>query len=68
FYLYTDGIIDQFGGEYSKKFKISGLKSLLSSVYQKDIVTQEAEVVQVFETWKKNQEQLDDVCLIGVSV
>ncbi|MCW9041223.1 MAG: SpoIIE family protein phosphatase [Flavobacteriales bacterium] len=68
FYLYTDGIIDQFGGEYSKKFKISGLKSLLSSVYQKGIVTQEAEVVQVFETWKKNQEQLDDVCLIGVSV
>ncbi len=68
FYLYTDGIIDQFGGENSKKFKISGLKSLLSSVYQKDIVTQETEVVQVFETWKKDQEQLDDVCLIGVRV
>lgn len=68
FYLYTDGIIDQFGGENSKKFKISGLKSLLSSVYQKDIVTQESEVVQVFEAWKKNQEQLDDVCIIGVRI
>lgn len=68
FYLYTDGIIDQFGGENSKKFKISGLKKILTAVYQKDIVSQETELINTFESWKKNQEQLDDVCIVGVKV
>lgn len=68
FYLYTDGIIDQFGGESSKKYKISGLKNSLTAIHQKDIATQQKEVIHTFETWKKDQEQLDDVCVIGVKI
>ena len=68
FYLYTDGIIDQFGGESSKKFKITGLKNLLTSIHRKDIASQQKEVIHAFEIWKKNQEQLDDVCIIGVKI
>ena len=68
FYLYTDGIIDQFGGESSKKFKITGLKNLLTSIHRKDIASQQKEVIYAFETWKKDQEQLDDVCVIGVKI
>jgi len=68
FYLYTDGIIDQFGGESSKKFKITGLKNLLTSIYRKEIASQQKEVIHAFETWKKDQEQLDDVCVIGVKI
>ncbi len=68
FYLFSDGIIDQFGGKEGKKFKISGLKNLLTAIHQKEITTQQKEVVHTFETWKNNQEQLDDVCVIGISV
>jgi len=68
YYLYTDGIIDQFGGESSKKFKITGLKKLLTSIYRKDIGSQQKEVINTFEAWKKDQEQLDDVCIIGVRI
>jgi serine phosphatase RsbU (regulator of sigma subunit) len=68
FYLFSDGIIDQFGGKEGKKFKISGLKNLLTAIHQKEITTQQKEVVHTFETWKNNQEQLDDVCVIGIAV
>jgi hypothetical protein len=44
------------------------LKKLLTSIYRKDIGSQQKEVINTFEAWKKDQEQLDDVCIIGVRI
>lgn len=68
FYLFSDGYADQFGGEKGKKFKASNFKKLLLSIQDKDMTAQKVETERVFEEWKGELEQLDDVCVIGVRV
>jgi ligand-binding sensor domain-containing protein/serine phosphatase RsbU (regulator of sigma subunit) len=68
FYIFTDGFSDQFGGEKGKKFKTANFKRLLISVQGKSIEEQGAELDIMFEDWKSDFEQLDDVCVIGVRV
>ena len=65
-YLYTDGYADQFGGPKGKKFKYKPLNELLLSQYQNGLVSQHEEIKKVFENWKGNLEQVDDVCLLGI--
>lgn len=67
-YIFTDGYADQFGGEKGKKFKTARLKELLLSIGHKTLKEQEFILNTVFETWKGKNEQVDDVCIIGVRV
>lgn len=67
-FLYTDGFQDQFGGERGKKFKSSRLKEILANV-DKDQFSHLAEHLNsVFEEWRGDIEQIDDVCLIGINL
>jgi serine phosphatase RsbU (regulator of sigma subunit)/Tfp pilus assembly protein PilF len=68
FYIFSDGYADQFGGERNKKFKSVNFKKLLISIQDKSMEEQKAKIDQVFEEWKKDIEQLDDVCVIGVKI
>jgi serine phosphatase RsbU (regulator of sigma subunit) len=65
-YIFTDGYQDQFGGEKGKKFKASQLKEVLLSIQYKTMDEQRIIVENVFNNWKKDVEQVDDVCIIGV--
>ena len=67
-YIFSDGYIDQFGGANSKKFKAASLKKLLLSVYDDPIGKQQQEIENAFDQWKAGQEQVDDVCMIGVRI
>ena len=67
-YLSSDGFPDQFGGEKGKKLKWKGFRSLLSDIYHQPIAFQKELVHSFFQNWKKDQEQLDDVCVLGVSL
>ena len=66
FYIFSDGYVDQFGGEKGKKFKAKAFKELLISIQDKSMVEQKEKLDQVFESWKGDLEQIDDVCVIGV--
>jgi len=68
FYIFTDGYVDQFGGEKGKKFKPKNLKNLILSIQNKPIKEQEHLLDEAFENWKGQLEQVDDVCIIGVRV
>jgi serine phosphatase RsbU (regulator of sigma subunit) len=68
FYLFTDGYADQFGGDRGKKFKYKQLDSLLLSIYNKAPSQQESELKTVFNNWKGELEQVDDVCIIGIKL
>jgi ligand-binding sensor domain-containing protein/serine phosphatase RsbU (regulator of sigma subunit) len=68
FYIFSDGFADQFGGEKGKKFKSSNFKELILSVQDLDMDAQKEKILQTFNEWKANFEQLDDVCVIGVKV
>lgn len=68
FYIFSDGYVDQFGGEKGKKFKSSSLKKLLLSIHKDPIKIQHVKLEEQFDNWKGDYEQLDDVCIIGFKV
>jgi serine phosphatase RsbU (regulator of sigma subunit) len=67
-YLFTDGYADQFGGVYNKKFKTHKFKALLINIASNDVNSQKEKLNVEFENWKGNEEQLDDICVIGIKV
>jgi serine phosphatase RsbU (regulator of sigma subunit) len=67
-YIFSDGYIDQFGGEKGKKFKTKAFRELLLSIQDKSMEDQKEIIDVTFLKWKGNLEQIDDVCVIGVKI
>ena len=67
-YVFSDGFPDQFGGEKGKKYKSGKFKKFLISIQEHSMQKQHELLEQEFENWKGNEEQIDDVCVIGVKV
>jgi serine phosphatase RsbU (regulator of sigma subunit)/Tfp pilus assembly protein PilF len=67
-YIFSDGYIDQFGGEKGKKFKARAFRELLLSIQDKPMEEQKIIIDETFETWKGVVDQVDDVCIIGVKI
>ena len=67
-YLFSDGYADQFGGPQGKKFKYKKLKELLLSIQELPCEEQNKKLKTVFETWKGNLEQVDDILMIGIRI
>jgi serine phosphatase RsbU (regulator of sigma subunit) len=67
-FTYTDGYADQFGGPNGKKFKNKNLKQLFLSLSNKSVFEQKKEINHVFDTWKGNLDQVDDVLVIGIRI
>ncbi len=66
FYLFTDGFVDQFGGERNKKFMSKRLKSLLHEINPLPMAEQKIILEREFNKWKGNHEQVDDVLFWGL--
>lgn len=67
-YTLTDGYPDQFGGPKGKKFKYKQLEELLVSISDKPLNLQRQVLEKTFDEWRGNLEQIDDICIIGVSI
>jgi serine phosphatase RsbU (regulator of sigma subunit) len=67
-YIFSDGYVDQFGGERGKKFKPKALRELLLSVQDQPMDRQRQLINEAFEHWQGDLEQVDDVCVIGVKI
>jgi serine phosphatase RsbU (regulator of sigma subunit) len=67
-YIFSDGYVDQFGGEKGKKFKSKAFRELLLSIQDKSMEDQKTIIDEAFESWRGDLEQIDDVCIIGVKV
>ena len=65
-YLFTDGIVDQFGGAENKKVKIKLFKEWLNEIATFDSAKQKTVLESKFNNWKNNTEQTDDVLVIGI--
>ncbi len=66
--LFSDGYADQFGGPFGKKMKYKPFKELLVSVSDKSMQEQSEFIRKSFEEWKKNFDQVDDVCVVAVKL
>jgi len=67
-YAFSDGYADQFGGPAGKKFMRKQFRQLLLEINSLPMSEQMARVQQRFDEWRGEQEQVDDVLVIGVRV
>lgn len=67
-YAFTDGYPDQFGGTFEKKLMRKNLKQKLISISTAPVKDQLAIVEQHFFEWKGDNDQVDDVCVIGLRI
>lgn len=68
FYLFSDGVTDQFGEKLDKKFMNRRWQELLTSVQPLNMEEQKKAIERCFEEWRGNLEQTDDMLVIGVKV
>lgn len=67
-YMFSDGFSDQFGGNNAKKFTSKRFKKLLTSVYELPMKEQKEMLISSLESWQNDNEQVDDICVVGVKV
>ncbi len=61
--MYTDGIVDQFGGFAHKKYTRKRLYDLLTEEAKGDASELGELISRELKSWKRNTEQTDDICL-----
>lgn len=64
-YLTTDGFTDQFGGSKMKKFTTKRFYSFIESIHEKKAKDQLKDFQSSFNEWKGEEEQLDDILVVG---
>ena len=67
-YLFTDGYPDQFGGPNGKKLGYKKFREKLVGISSEEMDSQKDQLELFFKQWKDEEEQVDDVCIIGVRV
>jgi serine phosphatase RsbU (regulator of sigma subunit) len=65
-YLTSDGYYDQFGGKSGKKMMKSNFKNLLAQIGSLPIDEQYRKMTEYLEEWQGNEDQVDDILVIGI--
>lgn len=66
FYLYSDGFVDQFGGDKQQKFGRKNLMACIEKIMLLDAQTQKEELTRTIVEWKSTHDfQLDDISFLG---
>ncbi len=65
-FIFSDGYADQFGGPKGKKFMVGSFRKLLKSITPLDVKKQKETLNNTLNNWQGEQEQVDDVLVIGV--
>ena len=65
-FVFSDGYADQFGGPKGKKFMVGNFRKLLTNVSKLSLKNQKETLETTLNNWQGEQEQVDDVLVIGV--
>jgi serine phosphatase RsbU (regulator of sigma subunit) len=65
FYIFSDGYVDQFGGNKNKKFMYRRFRYLLTTIHRFPVNDQKAILDENIKTWMGSNEQVDDMMVIG---
>ncbi|MGQ0827339.1 MAG: tetratricopeptide repeat protein [Bacteroidota bacterium] len=67
-YLFSDGYKDQKGGPQNKRFFIAPFKEMLQEASVLNCVGQQQIILKKFNEWKGEEEQIDDICIMGIRI
>jgi serine phosphatase RsbU (regulator of sigma subunit) len=67
-YIFSDGLVDQFGGPNGAKFKSAKFKKLLLEINDKPMDEQYSIIDKEFRNWKGSFDQVDDIAIIGFRI
>ena len=67
-FMFTDGYMDQFGGETNKKLNKSKFKSLMGDLAIKNLNNAKMHVEAFLEEWRGQCPQVDDILIIGAKL
>ena len=67
-YLFSDGIVDQFGGEDRKKFGFNRLQEAISEGASLSMDEQKKILEDALLSWQGHYEQIDDISVMGIKV
>jgi serine phosphatase RsbU (regulator of sigma subunit)/DNA-binding NarL/FixJ family response regulator len=67
-YLYSDGMVDQFGSQQNKKFSTKRFRELLEAISHRSMAAQKEILENRFQIWKRDAEQTDDVLVMGFAL
>lgn len=65
-YLFTDGIVDQFGGKLGKKFTLKRLMDQIQSISLRTLSEQKSILSESAQKWMGDYRQIDDMLILGV--
>jgi serine phosphatase RsbU (regulator of sigma subunit) len=68
FYLFTDGFIDQDGGDSGSRLGTDRFKKLLMDIYDQPMYEQKEILEQTLNEWMGEHPQRDDILVIGARV
>jgi serine phosphatase RsbU (regulator of sigma subunit)/tetratricopeptide (TPR) repeat protein len=65
-YLFSDGYIDQFGGDKGVKFLLQTFKKLLLSINCHSLLQQKEVLSSTIQEYQGNRKQVDDMIVMGI--
>ncbi len=65
-YMFSDGYLDQAGGNHGRKFMKKRFKQLISYIADLSLKDQEYQLDAIFEKWRGDYIQVDDVIVTGI--
>lgn len=68
FYIFSDGFADQFGGPDGRKFKSKPFKRLLGEIQTMNMADQKTRLIRIFDDWRGEIDQIDDVIILGIRI
>jgi serine phosphatase RsbU (regulator of sigma subunit) len=66
FYIFSDGYIDQNGGDKNHRFSSTKFKKLLLDIHEQPMARQKDILEQTLKEWMGDHSQRDDILVIGV--
>jgi len=67
YYIFSDGFQDQFGGPNDRKYLIRNFRNFLHTIYTLPAKKQKEKLQTELLNWRNNNEQTDDIIVVGIS-
>jgi PAS domain S-box-containing protein len=65
-YMFSDGYADQFGGQEGRKLGYERFRNILKSVHDEPMLAQKKLLEETMTEWRISEEQIDDICVLGI--